>query len=217
MFWWGTLLELVLYWFSIFSFTQVIQRVFRRFPHIHQTLIRMGVILVVLRLLMVVEATAYVYVFSQFPLFGAPFNWDTVRSVIVTGTCFDVFFCIVLSTAYLYAQWQENQQEREQLKRLTLQHQFDLLKGQINPGFLFDSLGSLTGLIGQDTAKAEKIVEDFARVYRYLLRVNQQLQVTLTEELAFTRAYGALLEVRCGAGVDGPDEPEAYRLPPLTM
>jgi hypothetical protein len=35
----------------------------------------------------------------------------------VIGACFNVFFCIVLSGAYLYRQWQDNQQEREQLKR----------------------------------------------------------------------------------------------------
>ncbi len=221
VFWWGTLLEMVLYWFSIFSFTQVIRRIFRRFPHIHQTPIRTGVILVVLGLLMVVEAMAYVYVFSLFPLFEAPFDWGTVRSIIVIGACFDVFFCIVLSAAYLYGQWQENQQEREQLKRSALQHQFDLLKGQINPDLLFDSLGSLTDLIGQDTIKAEKFVEELARVYRYLLRANQQPPVTLAEEITFTRAYSALLQVRYGAGlvvsVEEPAEPEAYRLPPLTM
>ena len=221
VFGWGTLAEGILYWFSVFTFTQVIRRIFRRYPHIHQTPVRTAVILLVLGGLMVVQATGYVYIFSLFPLFGAPFRWETVRYIMVIGSCFNVFFCIVLSGAYLYKQWQENQQEREQLKRSALQHQFDQLRGQINPDFLFSSLGSLSHLIGQDTARAEQFVDELAKVYRYLLKAKGQPLVTLDEELAFTRTYSSLLQIRFGAGVvvsiSEPPAAETYALPPLTM
>jgi hypothetical protein len=220
VFWWGTLLEMAFYWFSVFSFRQVVGRIFRAFPDLHQTPVRTAVILTTLGAMMVVQAAAYVYAFSLFPLFEAPFRWSTVRSIMVIGVCFDVFFCIVLSGAYLYRQWQDNQQEREQLKRAALQHQFDQLKGQVNPDFLFHSLSSLTDLIGKDTARAEKFVEELARVYRYLLRANQQPLVPLAEELDFARSYAWLLGMRYPAAsvhIVGPAEPEPYYLPPLTL
>jgi hypothetical protein len=220
VFGWGTLLEMAMYWFSVLTFRQVIGRIFRQFPDLHQTPVRTAVILVTLGAIMVVQATAYVYVFSRFPLFEAPFRWSTVRSIMVIGTCFNVFFCIVLSGAYLYRQWQDNQQEREQLKRVALQHQFDQLKGQVNPDFLFHSLGSLTDLIGKDTARAEKFVEELAKVYRYLLRAHQQPLVSLAEELDFARSYAWLLGMRYpAADVDlgGADASDAYHLPPLTL
>jgi hypothetical protein len=220
VFWWGTLLEMACYWFSVFTFRQVIGRIFRAFPDLHQTPARTAVILLTLGAIMVVQATVYVYLFSLFPLFEAPFQWSTVRSIMVIGLCFNVFFCIVLSGAYLYRQWQDNQQEREQLKRAALQHQFDQLKGQVNPDFLFHSLGSLTDLIGKDTAQAEKFVEELAKVYRYLLRAHQQPLVSLAEELTFARSYARLLGMRYPAAdvsLDGADDLDRYLLPPLTL
>jgi LytS/YehU family sensor histidine kinase len=125
-----------------------------------------------------------------------------LRTVLVIGLSFDVIFCIVLGSSYLYRQWQNQWQEKEQMKRAALQHQFDQLKSQVNPHFLFNSLNSLTELIGEDQQQAETFVEELAKVYRYLLQTNKQQQlVPLRSELAFIRSYSYLLTVRYGAGI----------------
>jgi hypothetical protein len=202
VFLWGSLALCVEYWVVIGLLTFIIRQIIHRFPGAHQTALRMTVMLVTVISLIVILSVPIAYLFSLVPLFNTPFRWDMLRTVLVIGLSFDVIFCIVLGGSYLHRQWQTQWQEKEQMKRASLQLQFDQLKGQVNPHFLFNSLNSLTELIGDDPQQAETFVEELAKVYRYLLQANrQQPLVPLSTELAFIRSYTYLLNVRYGSGI----------------
>jgi len=78
----------------------------------------------------------------------------------------------------------------------SLQSQFDLLKQQINPHFLFNSLNVLTSLIKLDPDLAEKFSENLSIVYRYVLENKDNELVNLKTELQFLNAYILLLNIR---------------------
>ena len=61
------------------------------------------------------------------------------------------------------------------LKEELTQIKFELLKSQINPHFLFNSLNVLSGLISKDAKKAEQFVDEFSHIYRYVLDTIEQL------------------------------------------
>lgn len=122
-------------------------------------------------------------------------------------------------------QYQREQVEAELITEKLHQQmsavQMMALQAQLNPHFLFNSLNSLSSLIAEDPAKAERFVDEMANVYRYLLRNNDNKLTTLQTELKFVDSYYHLLKTRYGAGIDlrkSVDDPYlAYQLPPLTL
>lgn len=93
--------------------------------------------------------------------------------------------------------------QRKQLELLTwqkefVQAQFEALKNQLNPHFLFNSLSALSALVHADTDKAERFVEKLSRTYRYLLEQHEKEAVPLEQEIGFLEQYSYLQEQRYG-------------------
>ncbi|MFA6913456.1 MAG: histidine kinase [Proteiniphilum sp.] len=87
------------------------------------------------------------------------------------------------------------------LKEELTQIKFELLKSQINPHFLFNSLNVLSGLISKDAKKAEQFVDEFSHIYRYVLDTIEQTVTPLEKELDFILSYFFLQEIRYGASL----------------
>lgn len=122
---------------------------------------------------------------------------------------------------YYYNQLRVSEREKEELKRINLHTQYDSLKQQVNPHFLFNSLNTLASLISIDAKKAETFVEEMSQVYRYLLQSNQEELVPLQSELKFIHSYLHLLKTRFGDALQiNLDVPQLYyqaKMPPLTL
>jgi PAS domain S-box-containing protein len=82
------------------------------------------------------------------------------------------------------------------VQKENLQSQFEVLKQQVNPHFLFNSLNVLTSLIKVDPDLAESFTERLSKVYRYVLENKEKELVSLSTELEFLKAYLFLLEIR---------------------
>lgn len=82
------------------------------------------------------------------------------------------------------------------VQKENLQSQFEVLKQQVNPHFLFNSLNVLTSLIKIDPDLAELFTERLSKVYRYVLENKEKDLVSLSTELEFLNAYLFLLEIR---------------------
>ena len=71
-----------------------------------------------------------------------------------------------------------------------------MLKSQVKPHFLFNSLNTLASLINEDPEQAEDFVQQMSKVYRYLLRNNEVELTNLESEIKFIRSYFHLLQTR---------------------
>jgi LytS/YehU family sensor histidine kinase len=95
------------------------------------------------------------------------------------------------------------------------------LKSQVNPHFLFNSLNSLSGLIQEDTEKAEKFLDELSKVYRYMLRNDDDPLVKLSTEIQFITSYFLLLKARYGQAVEWEvsvtEADKEKSLPPLSL
>jgi sensor histidine kinase YesM len=197
----GTALVFFLYWFSILALTRVIRWVIARFPEAGQTVKRLAVMLLLVGGLTVFLAIFDVWAYSITPGLQVLFSWNAIWPILVLGAFFDIFLCVALGLFYSLEKWKQNQTETERLERLALQHQFNILKGQVNPHFLFNSLNTLSSLIGEDTSMAENFVEDLAKIYRYMLQAGKVDTVYLSSELEFLHVYTRLLHIRYGASL----------------
>ncbi|UVD79613.1 2TM domain-containing protein [Myroides albus] len=114
--------------------------------------------------------------------------------------CSFSFLLTIVYTIYIYTRLNalaKNQQIVEQ-KVITgnVSAQFESLKNQLDPHFLFNSLNVLGALIEEDQDKAILFNQSLSRTYRYILDQKNKELVPLEEELAFARTYIELLQMR---------------------
>lgn len=86
--------------------------------------------------------------------------------------------------------------EAEQLKHISTQAELQLIKSQINPHFLFNNLNVLSALIMKNNTEANRFIEEFSKVYRYILSNHDKELVPLETELDFIKPYIFLLQKR---------------------
>lgn len=122
---------------------------------------------------------------------------------------------------YYFGQWRMVTVEAERLKKENLQSQFDSLKQQMSPHFLFNSLNTLSSLMRKDVDRAELFLDELSRVYRYLLRNTEDQLIDLASELQFIQSYFHLLRTRYVDSIilqiDVDEDYESYFIPPLTL
>lgn len=80
-------------------------------------------------------------------------------------------------------------------------YQFEALKQQINPHFLFNSLNALASLAYQDAERANLFAKKLSAVYRYLLTTSDKRIVPLCDEMSFLDAYLYLERIRFGKAI----------------
>lgn len=101
-------------------------------------------------------------------------------------------------TYYSLQKWRENALKASNLEKEKSQVQFDNLKNQLNPHFLFNSLTSLDSLIQENPPLARDFLQQLSKVFRYVLKSKEKGLVSLETELEFIKHYIGLLRTRFG-------------------
>lgn len=110
---------------------------------------------------------------------------------------------ILFIELYLYNNAQVESEKRIiEVEREKAIYQFNTLKNQINPHFLFNSLNVLSSLAYQNPDLTNSFAKKLSNVYRYLLTTTQQTSVTLEEELRFLDTYIYLEKIRFGENLE---------------
>ncbi|MBO0933252.1 sensor histidine kinase [Fibrella aquatilis] len=115
-------------------------------------------------------------------------SWGAFMANIVVGLGFIAH--------HLFVRWQENLTRTARLEQEKAQVQYDNLRNQLNPHFLFNSLSSLDSLIDDDPALARQFLQQLSKVFRYVLQHKSRDLVPLSTELVFINQYVSLLQTR---------------------
>jgi ligand-binding sensor domain-containing protein len=110
----------------------------------------------------------------------------------------------------------------EKLKKEKMEYQYETLKSQVNPHFLFNSFNTLIAIIDQDKDLAIDYVENLSDYFRSMIQYRDKDTITLKEELNMVNTYIYLQNKRFGKHLDlHLDIPaqwiHQYRLPPLSL
>ncbi|WP_229207918.1 sensor histidine kinase [Dyadobacter beijingensis] len=208
-----------LYWFSVVMLTIVIRRTAGSAMQ-GQILEQMLGMLWKLGAATVLLGLFDLWIYSLVPSLGVGFSWIKIWPMVLVGLVCDAFICALLGLFYALQQWKNDQADDEKSARQSAEIEFDALKGQVNPHFLFNSLNTLSSLINADPGQAEDFVEDLARIYRYMLQGGRADLVPLQSELSFMEIYVRLLKFRYHEAlvVHLPDRPPAdLTIPPLML
>ena len=158
--------------------------------------------LIVLISSLVIPLLTSLIVYFDVPYFNSQF--DTLTDFVQVLSSALILDLIIITICYLVHMYivshQRLREEREQKHRS--EYQYERLKQQINPHFLFNSLGILDYLVQeQQTDRARAFIHKPAGMYRYMLSNDQKPLVKLSEELDFTGKYIDLIKERFIEGI----------------
>lgn len=146
---------------------------------------------------------------------------DVMLKIAILTIVYVFIYNVIYGLLYAYqhyavAQIQELQRDRKQLEL-----QFEALKGQISPHYLFNSLNTISSLVIRDVQSAEQFIRRLAQTYQYVLSTQNKKYVSLREELEFVQSYYYLLRIRfqqqLDVEVNVPSKILDSRIPPLTL
>lgn len=133
--------------------------------------------------------------------FFIPYKVKLLSVLIINALIFSVLniiLMILFEAWILHLENRNSQEKTETLEKELALIRFEVLKSQINPHFLFNSLNVLSGLVSKDVDKAQLFIDEFSAVYRYVLETIEKQVVTLGDELGFMRSYMLLQQIRYG-------------------
>jgi len=121
---------------------------------------------------------------------------------------------------YFYRQWIINFSRSVRLEKDSIEAKYEILKTQINPHFLFNSLNSLTSIV-DDNPRAVDYIQDLSEFLRYILGSRDKDLVYLRDELKVLNHYYELQKSRfqenLRISLDIPEKYHLYTLPPLVL
>ncbi len=110
-------------------------------------------------------------------------------------------------------------EERE--RKIAAEARFASLESRVHPHFLFNTLNSISALVREDPAQAERTIERLATLLRFSLDSERDGVVTLREELRVVRDYLEIEKVRFGDRlryrIEVDDAAESQQVPALSV
>jgi sensor histidine kinase YesM len=151
----------------------------------------------------------FILLFSFFAIFSFNYIWnllftkenfsqymhDSYYSTILT-LILSLLVSLIVNTIIFFRNWRASAINEENLKRERLALQYEALKSQVNPHFLFNSLNVLTSLVYRDPDTSARFIRQLAGVYRYVLEQKDTELTPLSNELSFLDSYIYLHKIR---------------------
>jgi two-component system LytT family sensor kinase len=140
---------------------------------------------------------------------------------------FDIIFlqvgCMTILSVLWYSSEEEaeNKQRRNDVEKLSKEAELFKLRQQLAPHFLFNSLNSISALIGSRPEQARKMIQQLSDFLRGNLKKEEQQWVLLSEELQYLELYLDIEKVRFGHRlttlIENDDASLGMRIPPMLL
>jgi ligand-binding sensor domain-containing protein len=126
------------------------------------------------------------------------------------------------ASVYLVIRTREKRLRREDdIQKEKILYQFETLKNQVNPHFLFNSFSTLSAIIDEDSEMAQDYVQKLSAFFRNILEFRDKPLITLREELSLADTYYYLQKKRYGSSLEMVSViPEGFLntfIPPMTL
>ena len=128
-------------------------------------------------------------------LYGYLFNMDKLTLVYILAV-------VVTYTYYFMRRDSENKLQQSKMETLVLQARMKMLRSQLHPHFLFNTLNSVNSLMDIDVKKAQTMLVDLSDLLRKVLAWKDTQKVTLGEELSLLKRYVDIEKMRFSDDLD---------------
>lgn len=160
----------------------------------------------------------FTWIDGQFTLDNIPFQ-GILQVTLIPMQVALVFMALFTTRSWLM-EWRKSTIEAEQLRSEKYASQYQSLKDQLNPHFLFNSLNVLSNLVYEDADKSAAFIQKLSKIYRYVLDVQKEELVSLSQELEFAKNYLELQKIRFEENLIFSikiDNEKGFSIPPLSL
>ncbi|MBW3467650.1 sensor histidine kinase [Arthrospiribacter ruber] len=160
----------------------------------------------------------YAYFQGQFTLDNIP--WRSIISFAWTPVLIGFGFMSFFTVRSWLFEWKNAAIEAEKLRTEKFASQYQSLKDQLNPHFLFNSLNVLSNLVYESADKSADFIQQLSRIYRYVLEVQNEELASLQDELVFAENYLSLQKIRFEESLEyfmDIDDAAGFYIPPLSL
>jgi sensor histidine kinase YesM len=218
---WATIITFALLCLAFFIYGLVAISLRSRLPNDNELGKRLAITITIFVLMTGVYLSLVLRGYDWVNFLGYEYSENDFRKSFLTFVVMNVFLTFLNEGVSRFESYKTTIMETEQLKKEYMQSQLLGLKSQMNPHFLFNGLNTLSCLIQEDADKAEDFLNHMSKVYRYLLRNNEEQLVELETELGFIKSYYYLLKARHADSLNlsievSPDHNKDL-IPPLTL
>jgi sensor histidine kinase YesM len=116
----------------------------------------------------------------------------------IYGLLLYTMLSLAMHLIHAFQQQKEHENREAELQRIVKESELNLLKSQINPHFLFNSLNSIAALTLSNQQKAHEMIIELSDFMRFTIRNNEQEMHTLQSEIANIRRYLTIEKIRFG-------------------
>lgn len=220
--WWVSFpLTTMLSFISFMIHVQYDHWVESRFPLLEQSSKRIALRSMVHVFVMTPSVILELLFFDFFNILSYEIQLSHVYMVLLVGLCVNIIIESLNEADFIFQKYRESRLEKANIESISISQEFDSLKNQVNPHFLFNCFNTLSSLISIDKVRAEKFLNEMSKVYRYLLKNNQESMSTVESEVRFIDSYFKLMETRYGDAVKWniqiDKQYEHYVLPSLSL
>ena len=173
----------------------------RKYPSLQQSRQRILMKALIVLFIMTPSIAFIFLLYDSLGILGYQLQKDHLPLGMLIGVCVNIIFETLYEADYIFSKYKESVADKETMEQLSISQEFDTLKNQVNPHFLFNCFNTLSSLISVDKALAEKFLDELSKVYRYLLRSNEEGVSTVENEIRFIKSYYKLLQTRHGEAV----------------
>jgi len=169
-----------------------------KYPNLKDTSKRIGMHIVIFIIYILLSAAVFAFININLPKtnpesFVSEFKDIVIKSVLLLGLVTVIYEC-----AYYFGLYETSLYESERLKKESLISQLELLKNQISPHFLFNSLNALITLVPEDPQLSVLFIQKLSNVYRHVLNFNGKDVISLQTEKNFLDDFIFLHQMRFG-------------------
>ena len=143
---------------------------------------------------------AIILIYMANLLFGSVTSayWYEMKGIHIIIILITFFTTAINEGIFLFFKWKNSLFVTEKLEKENVLAHYEAFKNQVNPHFLFNSLGILSSLIQTNPKNALEYVDQFSKTYRYILDVSNKDTVSIKEEMEFINSYIFLHKIRFG-------------------
>lgn len=186
-----SLLEIVSLWEFLLFIGRILEK---KLPVLHHPYTRILLQIVLTYGLSMITGALFFYIIDL--LFKVDYQPQMIAIMhLVYFMLIAVMNLIYFGTIYSF-NWKNDLIKLANVQREQAIVKYDVLKNQLNPHFLFNSLTSVNSLIHADPDLATDFLQQLSKVYRYILQNKEKETVSVGTELDFIANYTALLKTR---------------------
>lgn len=140
------------------------------------------------------------FIFSKILFFFSATDQSIIENESLKNGIKDLIIVAIahITTLFVYMTKKEKEAaiEQERFIAENIRIRYQVLKSQVDPHFIFNSLNTLDGLIGMNDDSAHEYLQNFSSVFRYV--INNKEMTHLSDELSFTESFANMLKIRYG-------------------